>query len=330
MAADIVVYAGTVGQGVWRSEDEGETFTRARAGMFMEADVRALALHPQRPQTLYAGTNAGLYRTEDGGTHWQRIEGPFDPGQGWPGGVAIWSLLISPHDPNTLFVGTCPPAVYRSKDGGTSWQKLNIPITAECPPLGYSRVTCIIADPTEANTLWVGVEIDGAWRSTDGGDSWQRVSEGLSSEDIHALAVVPGSSRRILASTNNDLNLSMDEGLTWQPQNVKTHFAHAYCRGLVGKPDDPLTLFLGNGNGPPGSTGALQISHDGGQTWHAADLPVPPNSTIWTFAVNSAVPERIVAAAVSGYVYRSRDGGATWAKGRHEFGELRSLALAVL
>jgi len=88
----------------------------------------------------------------------------------------------------------------------------------------------------------------------------------------------PGRSARsaetVLASTNNDLNLSMDEGRTWQPQNVKAQFPWAYCRGVIQKADDPSTLFVGNGNGPPGSAGAVQISRDGGKTWRAASLPV--------------------------------------------------------
>jgi photosystem II stability/assembly factor-like uncharacterized protein len=329
MATEYAVYVGTVGEGIWRSADAGETFQRRSTGMFVEADARALILDPHRPQTLLAGTNAGLYRTEDGGDHWQRIAGPFDPGNGWPGGCVIWSLLAHPRDPQTLFVGTCPPAVYRSTDGGASWQKLPIPLTPECPPLVYSRVTSLVADPEEADTLWVGVEIGGVWRSRDGGERWEALSEGLSSQDIHALALVPGQPRRLLASTNNDLNLSTDEGATWQPQNVKAQFPYAYCRGLVTKPDDPNVLFLGNGNGPPGTAGTLQISRDGGRAWHAADLPTPPNSTIWTFAANAALPDLIFGAAVNGKLYRSQDGGATWTQCRHEFGEVRALAIAV-
>lgn len=323
------IFVGTVGQGVWRSHDGGETFARASAGMLLEADVRALAV-TSSGSLLYAGTNAGLYRSENGGDRWDRLDGPFDPGRGWPGGIALWSLLVDPRRPERLFVGACPAALYRSEDAGATWTTLNAGLTPECAPLGFSRVTCLLADPQEPETIWAGVEIDGAWRSEDGGDTWERRSEGLSSQDIHGLAIIPGlpgRPRRLLASTNNDLNLSLDEGASWQPQNVKAQFPHAYCRGILAKADDPQTLFLGNGNGPPGSTGTLQISRDGGQSWRAAELPVPPNSTVWTFATHPAAPEWIYAAAVSGYLYRSADGGATWARCRHEFGEIRSLAL---
>lgn len=329
MTANSVIYAGTVGQGVWRSLDEGETFQRCCTGMFMEAEVRALAVHPNDPNCLYAGTDAGLYRTTNGGERWERLETPFDPGRGWPAGVAVWSVLIHPGNPDLLFVGACPAALYRSRDAGLTWEKLSAALTPECPPIVYSRVTCLLADPDEPETIWAGVEIDGVWRSRDAGETWQHLNSGLSSTDIHSLAIVPDTPRRLLATTNNDLNLSQDDGETWTPQQVKQRFPHAYCRGIVAKADDPWTLFLGNGNGPPGTTGSLQVSRDGGATWHQAALPQTPNSTIWTFAVSPDSPDLIFATSINGDLYRSRDGAATWQKCAHEFGEVRALAFVV-
>ena len=328
-----VVYAGTLGQGVWRSGDRGETFARACDGMFMEASVRALAVDPRDPRVLYAGTDAGLYRTENGGDRWERLPAPFDPGDGWPAGVAVWSLLLLPRDPDTLLVGTCPSALYRSSDRGASWEKLEAGLADTCPAIIHPRVTCLLADPTDENTLWAGIEIDGARRSTDGGRTWRRCDAGLSSLDIHGLAVVPGrdggaEGKTILATTNNDLNVSTDDGANWQPQNIKERIGRGYCRGIVARADDPRTLFLGNGNGPPGTTGALHVSHDGGGTWQTPPLPMAPNSTAWTFAVHPADPALVFCAAVSGYLYRSTDAGEAWSKCRHEFGEVRALAWA--
>ncbi len=330
MASNYLVFAGTVGQGVWRSDDGGETFQRRSAGMFMEAEVRALTRHPSDPAVLYAGTDGGLYRTLDRGEHWSRIPGPFDPGDGWPSGIAIWSLLVHPRNPDLLFVGACPSALYRSEDGGATWDKLNAALSPECAPIVYSRVTCLKADPILSSTIWAGVEIDGVWRSDDNGERWVRLAEGLSSADIHDLALIPGTSAtgaRIVAATNNDLNISVDNGSTWRPLQVRNSFPFAYCRGLAAGAEDPRTLFVGNGNGPPGSAGAVQVSRDSGETWRQCALPVPPNSTIWTFATNPIHANLIFCASINGYLYRSSDGGTAWSKCSHEFGEVRSLAL---
>jgi photosystem II stability/assembly factor-like uncharacterized protein len=201
-----------------------------------------------------------------------------------------------------------------------------VAIAQQCNNIIYNRVTTLLADPDDRHGLWAGVEIDAVRRSTDGGATWQRLDAGLSSQDIHGLAIVPGSGgRRILATTNNDLNVSTDEGRTWQPQQVSQHFDWPYCRGLVQKVDDPAVLFLGNGDGPPGQVGALWRSTDGGRSWNKAELPCVPNSTIWGFATHPADPKRILSYSVSGEVYHSTDAGGHWSKLPREFGEIRSL-----
>ena len=320
-----ILLAGTVGESIWRSTDGGETFTRSSSGMFLEADVRALCVHPQNPKVLYAGTNAGVYRTENGGSSWERLPAPFDPGNGWPGGVAVWSLLISPGNPDTLLAGVCPAAIYRSEDGGQSWEKADAALGQTNEILMYNRVTCLRADPRDANTFWAGAEIGGVHQSRDGGKTWLALpGAGLSSEDIHDLMIVPGG--EVIAATNNDINRSRDNGETWQRQNVRDQWGLGYCRGLAAKANDPRTLFLGNGNTVPGSTGAVRLSRDGGLTWQTATLSTPPNSTIWTFATDAADPELLYCASVLGNVYRSEDGGTAWAKCGHAFGEVRTLA----
>ena len=328
--ADSVIFVGTAGQAVWRSDDSGASFRLNNGAMFMEAEVRALAVDYTKPGMLYAGTDAGLYRTDNAGGEWRRMELPFDTGEGWQAGTLIWSALIDPHNAATLFVGTCPGAVYRSQDAGVSWEKLNIPIPTTCDYIRYTRVTCLVADPRLPGHVWAGVEIGGLWHSSDGGDTWTQRDEGMSSPDLHGLAILYASKDGppvLLATTNNDLNRSIDSGATWQPLNIGATFPHGYCRGITQKTDDPQTLFVGNGSGPPGHDGSLHVSHDGGATWHTAALPAPPNSTVWTFATHPALPDTIVTACVLGYVYLSDDGGATWRKCPHEFGEIRSLAL---
>jgi photosystem II stability/assembly factor-like uncharacterized protein len=315
------VYVGTIGEGMFRSVDGGQTFRRACEGMFVECHVRALAVHPRDPATLYLGSELGLFVSTDAADNWTRLPAPLD-------GLQVWSIYVSPRKPERIVVGTCPSRLFQSDDAGRSWREANAPITRECPRILHTRVTCITGDPDDPDLLWAGVEIDGLYRSRDGGKTWQPVGTGLSSRDIHALAIVPGKPRRMLAATNNDLNVSTDGGETWQPLDIGKQLPWSYCRGMAQLCGKPEALFLGNGDGPPGTVGVVARSVDGGAHWQPAVMPARANSTVWTFAVHPAAPERIYAASVSGEVYHSADAGLHWEKLPREFGEIRALAWA--
>jgi len=323
MAKPHRLYVGTIGEGLWRSSDGGETFVRAMDGMFVECHVRALAVHPHDPNLLYLGSEQGLFRSNDGAGRWSRVESPLNH-------LQIWSLLLLPHAPEVILAGTCPSRLFRSADGGRTWTEPPIRLPQECPRIMHTRVTTLLADPTEPNTVWVGVEIGGLFRSPDAGQTWQPIGRGLSSLDIHALAIVPGKGgpKRFLASTNNDVNLSTDGGETWQPLQLGRSLPLPYFRGLAQLTDRPEVVLLGNGDAPPGSTGLVARSSDGGANWQLARLPARANSTIWNFATNQPDPNLVYASSVSGEVYRSTDGGSGWEKLAREFGEIRALAWA--
>jgi photosystem II stability/assembly factor-like uncharacterized protein len=313
------VYAGTVGQSVWRSRDGGETWARASKGMMMECEVRALVAHPRESERLYAGTDDGCWHSPDGGESWQRLESPMD-------GMQIWSLAIDPRRPERLFAGTCPAALFRSEDGGRRWQRLSAPMATECAGGAViPRVTCIALDPEREQTMFAGVEIDGVRRSDDGGETWATLNEGLTTLDIHGFAALPGPRPRLVATTNQDIFLSDDRGASWRALRVREQLPWSYCRGLIVAPDDPNTLYAGIGNGPPGSVGGLARSRDRGETWETVSLPVTPNSTIWCLAANATDPSRLYISSISGQLFRSTDRAATWQKLPHEFGEVRAL-----
>jgi photosystem II stability/assembly factor-like uncharacterized protein len=322
------LYVGTIGEGLFRSLDGGDTFRRTCDGMFVECHVRALAVDPRDQRVLYLGSEQGLFRSDDGADNWSRVQSPLD-------GLQIWSILLLPAAPEVILVGTCPSRLFRSGDGGRSWREADVRIRPDCPRIISTRVTTLCAHRSNPLTVWAGVEIDGVYRSRDAGVSWQTVGKGLSSQDIHALAHVPGEpspvrgrvgSARLLASTNNDVNVSLDEGDTWTPLRLPTALPLPYFRGLAQLSDHPESLLLGNGDFPPGTTGLVARSLDGGASWQPAQMPGRANSTLWNFAVNAADPALVYASSVSGQVYRSTDAGASWQKLAREFGEIRALA----
>ncbi len=186
---DRTLYVGTVGEGLWRSKDLGESYERLSNGLFIEADVRAIVVHPSDRKTLYAGTNCGIYKSEDAGQSWRLLNAGF--GSGWPRTTdqEVWSLAIVPEKPDVVFAGVCPAAIYRSIDAGETWRLSDTGIRRECGPIMYSRVTCLSIEPGAAAAIWAGVEIDGIRVSNDLGETWESRSEGLSSLDIHSLLI---------------------------------------------------------------------------------------------------------------------------------------------
>jgi len=318
------IFVGTVGEGIFRSLDHGETFRRAAEGMFVECHVRALVVHPHDPKVLYLGSEKGVFVSTDAAEKWVRMDAPLD-------GLQVWSIWVGQQRPELLVVGTCPSRIFRSADGGQTWSEAQTQMLRDCPRIMHTRVTSLLGDPDNPDRLWAGVEIDGLHQSDDGGKCWRPVGTGMSSRDIHALALVPaanGRGRCMLAATNNDLNRSTDDGQTWQPMEIGKSLPWSYCRALAQRCGQPHDVFLGQGDAPPGCVGAVARSRDGGSTWELADMPGRANSTMWNFALHPADPALVYAASVSGQLYRSVDGGACWTKLPREFGEVRALAWA--
>ena len=314
------VYAGTVGQSIWRSRDGGLTFARASAGVHSECDVRALLVHPEDPRLLHLGTETGLFVSRDGADSWERASSPLD-------GLQVWSLAHDPRNSQVLIAGTCPAGLYRSGDGGRTWEPLYAQMPDRCvngAPLA-PRVTCVLFDPRDG-AIFAGVEIAGVRRSWDGGRTWDVLGEGLSSQDVHGLAPVWNGRRSLIATTNNDVNRSEDDGENWTPLNVRDAFPWPYTRACAVSAEDPHTVWVGAGNGPPGSQGGLFRTRDRGATWERLGLPQVTNSTVWSIAFNPADPKRVYVSSVSGQLYRTLDGGDSWTKLPMEFGEVRALA----
>ena len=317
---DVDLYVGTAGTSVWFSRDRGESWIRpySESGLYLESRVWALSAHPARPGTVLAGTDQGIHRWDPVRSHWDHLPSPLDA-------LDIWELVQSPGDPDVWLAGTQPAALWRTEDGGRSWRPLDIPFAKACIYVHVPRLTRIVFDPKDPNLVYAGVEIDGVWRSADGGRSFEKCrSEGLVSEDIHGLAVVHGpQGRTLFATTNKGFSASRDDGESWTTKPLQSPWQ--YTRTVVPRADGDGTLFLTNGDGPPGSTGRLWRSPDFGESWQDAGLPGRLNSTPWCLATNRADPNLIFVCSNLGQIFRSEDGGERWVKLDREFGEVRSI-----
>lgn len=323
MAHKGAILVGTIGQGVMRSADEGATWSRGsiRQGLHSDCIVRALRSDSRRPDVVYAGTDMGVYCSEDGGEKWRRLDTPMT-------GSMVWSLAIDPIDPRVMFAGTgtpSKPGIYRSTDAGKSWEHRPMEVADECPAVGIPRATGIAIDPVDHLNVWVGWEVDGVRHSTDGGDTWSKLNGQIQNPDVHNVLVIAGPPKTVFTLVNDDVWRSVDDGKTWHAAHAREVFPWHYPRGIAVKPDDPRTVFVTLGDSTPGRVGAVMRSRDAGVTWETLNLPVQPNSAVWMVSTSPAAPDTVFAASRYGYLYRSDDGGDSWRKLWREFGEVSSM-----
>jgi len=312
---------GTIGSGAWLSTDSGDSWKRSQneGGLWSESRVYGLSTHPTEPRTLFAGADDGIYKSSDGGRNFARLDSLMNSRD-------VWKIAVDPSNPDIIFAGTRPAALYRSKDGGQSWQQLAVDMADECPNVRIPRVTALAIDPVDPKIVWAGVEVDGVRRSLDGGDTWTRIESGVPDPDIHDVTININGSNKVLTTTPREIFASSDSGENWMPLGIAGRFRLPYCRALIQKIDDPKTLFVATGDGAVGCAGAIQRSRDGGNRWEMLKLPVEPNSPIWSFATHPADPERIVACSHYGELYTSENAGDSWSKLPREFTEIRAVS----
>ena len=105
MTGNFTICVGTVGSGAWLSPDGGESWRRVGKGLWGESRVFGLTVHPKEPRTVFAGANDGIYKSGDGGQSFERLDSPMNS-------LDVWRIAIDPTDPDIIFAGTRPAALF--------------------------------------------------------------------------------------------------------------------------------------------------------------------------------------------------------------------------
>jgi photosystem II stability/assembly factor-like uncharacterized protein len=218
-------YGPNVERGIFRTQDGGKTWEKV---LYKDENTGGVdvAFDPHNSNIVFAalwqvrrtswtlndgGPGSGLYRSSDGGTTWKRLEehglpkGPYGRV-----GVAVAAnservyALIEAHNPDG--------GLYRSDDGGDTWNFVNPSHSLWQRPWYYMH---IVADPKDENVLYI-MDVE-TYKSTDGGHLFSKVS--VPHGDNHGLWIDPEDTRRMIASNDGGVTISVDGGKSWTPQN---------------------------------------------------------------------------------------------------------------
>jgi len=275
------LYAGTDG-GVFKSTNGGATWEAANARL-TDMDVTVLAIDPTTPAILYAGTVDGVFKSTDSGATW----GAANTGLGAE--PSVTALAIDATTPATLYVVTNETTLFRSTDGGGSWNALT----------AVARLTALAIDRSTPGTLDAAFWGDfgefcsaAVYKSMDGGDSWDNLNACLGLP-LHTLVVDPTAASTLYAAqTNGVIIKSTDAGNTWIPTGIGVPTTGRPAV-LAIDPTTPGTLYGGTHG-----AGVFK-SADAGTTWHALNTGLI-ETDIAVLAIDPSRPNIVHAGTADG------------------------------
>jgi len=280
-------YFGAVGGGVWKSTNAGRTWSPVFDSQPI-ASIGAIAVAPSNPNVVYVGSGEadmrsqisfgnGMYKSTDAGGTWKHI--------GLDNTRQIGRILVDPNSPDVVFVAALGHAyganpdrgVYRSKDGGTTWQR----VLFKNDNVGAIDLAF---DPKSSQTIYASLwntrrppwsiyppsygPGSGLFKSTDGGTTWNQLTRGLPVEGLGRMGVAvantnPNRVYAIVDAKDGGLYRSDDGGATWSrtAEDSRIWGRGWYFCNVVADPKNPDMVYVSNTS--------LYRSTDAGRTWTA-------------------------------------------------------------
>jgi photosystem II stability/assembly factor-like uncharacterized protein len=323
-----VYYFGSSGGGVWKTIDGGQSWSPVSDGFF-GGSIGAVAVAPSDPSVVYAGTGeetirgnvspgAGIWKSTDAGKSWTHI--------GLDDSQQIARIRVHPSNPDLVYVAALGHAfgpgetrgVYRSRDGGKSWERILF-VNRD------SGAVDLAMDPTNPRILYAstwrfhrgpyifesGGDGSALWKSTDGGESWKELSSNKGMPKgtlgIIGVAVSPSNPQNVYAiveAKEGGVFRSRDGGDTWEKTSSSADLRQRawYYSRIYADPTDEDTSYVVNVR--------FHRSKDGGKSWTSIPTPHGDNHDLW---IAPDDPARMIEANDGG-VNVSTDGGLTWTR----------------
>lgn len=283
------------GDGIYRSDDGGESWTNM--GLKESHHISKIIVHPSNSNILWVaaqgplwskGGDRGLYKSVDGGKTWKKTLGDNE----W---VGVTDIVIDPRDPNTLYAATWQrhrniaaylsggpgTAIYKSIDGGESWEKL----TKGLPTSNMGKIGLAIS-PQKPDNIYAVIELDrrtgGLYKSTNRGATWTKQSDAVSGATgphyYQELYACPHQFDKIYL-VDVRIQISEDGGKTFKP--MIEEFKHSDNHSIAFREDDPNYLLVG-------TDGGIYETFDLAKTWKY--IPNLPVTQFYKVAVDDAKP----------------------------------------
>ncbi|MCB0658252.1 MAG: glycosyl hydrolase [Saprospiraceae bacterium] len=320
-------YMGTTGGGVWQTTDGGESWKNISDGFFGTGSIGAIAVYQPNPAIIYVGTGSacirgnvsagdGIYKSLDGGKTWRHV---LDIQ------AQIGRIVLHPDNPDIAYAAVLGNAfgpsaergIYRTLDGGSTWKKVHF-------VSNRTGAIDLVMHPRYSNILFAGMwtaerkpwtlvdgsDEGGLWKSTDGGDTWTQVRNGLPEGQVGRIGITisPVNPDRMWVTqeaadeTKGGLYLSEDGGSTWKRINRDHDIRQRawYYSHIFAHPTEEHTLFLLNTR--------MWKSTDDGRTFNRINTPHGDNHDLW---INPQNPLAMIESNDGGSNI-SFNGGGTW------------------
>jgi len=339
--ARVTLLAGTKKGLFWFQSTDRRRWTLH--GPFQHGPEINHAIYDPRRATIYATANSPwfgcqLVWSRDNGQTWTASEaGPsFSPDAGLQL-ERLWHIEPGPpSDPARLYLGIAPAGLFRSDDGGRSWQEM-VGLTQHPtralwrPGAGGLCLHSILVDPLHPQRLFVGISAAGVFRSDDGGDTWIACNRGVRAEFlpvkypevgqcVHKLLLAPERADLLYQQNHCGVYRSDTAGDDWV--EITAGLPSDFGFSLAIHPREPETRYVlplqeADFRCPPGGNLRVYRSHDGGRSWESLSAGLPQeHAFIGTYRegmdTDNLDPVGVYVGTNTGKIFASNDAGDSW------------------